>query len=133
MRSDGIHLHSLGSYQAYTPRLIAVDTAKPRTQVTFAQIRVGQGSFLRGVYRGQQLVTRYVVVEQVWRREVEASSERDVLDMRGGESGCTAFQGGSQSREGCHVGKLKAVIELVRLPRVQLAVECDAQSTCAMP
>jgi hypothetical protein len=97
MRSDGIHLHSLGSYQAYTRRLIAVDIAKPRTQVTFAQMRVRQGSFLRGVYRGQKLVTRYVVVEQVWRREVEASSERDVLDMRGGESGRTALQGGSQS------------------------------------
>jgi hypothetical protein len=133
MRSYCVHFDRLGSYHAHARRLIAVDAAEPGTQITFAQVRIRQGSFPCGICRRQQLIARYVVVEQIWRRKVEASSQACAPDVASGTRAGSGLQGGSQSREEGHTGKLEAVIEQVRCQRVGLDPECDAVlAMCAM-
>ena len=62
--------------ETHASGLVAVDAAFSGTEVAVAEVRVGQAAFLCRVTRTEELVPRYVVVEQEWRGEVQVTVAR---------------------------------------------------------
>ena len=66
--------------EAHASGLVAVDTAFSGAEVAVAEVRVGQAAFLRRLTRTEELVPRYVVVEEEWRGEVQVAVARRTLE-----------------------------------------------------
>ncbi|KAG9795996.1 hypothetical protein KCU88_g56, partial [Aureobasidium melanogenum] len=54
--------------------LVAVHVAESRTEVTLSKVGVGRGALLRGFGRGDQMVSRDIIVEQERRSQMQPTS-----------------------------------------------------------
>ena len=64
MGTDDIHFDGFGTYEAITRLLVTIDTAKTRAEVAIAQMGISQRSFADCARRGQEVVSRDVVIEK---------------------------------------------------------------------
>lgn len=61
----------ISANEADASLFVSVNSAQSRTEVTFAEVRICFGSLLRRINRRDEMISRYVIVQQERRRKVQ--------------------------------------------------------------
>ena len=77
------NFHRLGSDQAMTRRFISIDVAQARAQIALPKMRICCCPLLCGVDGRDQVVARYVVIQEERRGKVKGARTHDSRGIRG--------------------------------------------------